>query len=78
MAMQKNDLDIEMQKQLIYMRHSTLVPWLQKGQLKTVSSLSILFFGGGFDFDFLFPMAQATVGHKFRNANQLKEDKANY
>jgi hypothetical protein len=41
-----------------YMRHSTLEPWLQKGQLKTVSSLSILFFGGGFVFAFLFPIAK--------------------
>jgi hypothetical protein len=41
-----------------YMRHSTLVPWLQKGQLKTVSSLSIRFLGGGFAFDFLFPISQ--------------------
>lgn len=39
-----------------YIRHSTLVPWLQKGQLNTVSSLSILFFGGGFAVDFLFPI----------------------
>lgn len=52
---------------LTYMRHSTLVPWLQKGQLKTVSSLSILFFGGSFDFDFLFPIAQVTVSHEFWN-----------
>lgn len=41
-----------------YMRHSTLEPWLQKGQLKTVSSLSIRFFGGGFVFAFLLPIAQ--------------------
>lgn len=41
-----------------YMRHSTLVPWLQKGQLNTVSSLSIRFLGGGFALDFLFPIAQ--------------------
>lgn len=39
-----------------YMRHSTLVPWLQKGQLNTVSSLSILFLGAGFALDFLFPI----------------------
>lgn len=40
-----------------YMRHSTLVPWLQKGQLNTVSSLSIRFLGAGFALDFLFPIA---------------------
>ncbi|KAM1455723.1 hypothetical protein ACFX13_004997 [Malus domestica] len=40
------------------MRHSTLVPWLQKGQLKMVSSLSFRFLGGGFADDFLFPIAQ--------------------
>uniref|UniRef100_A0A2P2Q388 Uncharacterized protein n=1 Tax=Rhizophora mucronata TaxID=61149 RepID=A0A2P2Q388_RHIMU len=45
-------------KFFISMRHSTLVPWLQKGQLKTVSSLSILFLGGGFALDFRFPISQ--------------------
>lgn len=40
------------------MRHSTLLPWLQNGQQKTVSSLSIRFLGGGFALDFLFPMVQ--------------------
>lgn len=41
-----------------YMRHSTLSPWLQKGQVKTVSSLSIRFLGAGFAFAFLFPIFQ--------------------
>nr|ACR34949.1 unknown [Zea mays] len=39
-------------------RHSTLLPWLQNGQEKTVSSLSIRFLGGGLAADFLFPMVQ--------------------
>jgi len=39
-------------------RHSTLLPWLQNGQEKTVSSLSIRFLGGGLAADFLFPMLQ--------------------
>jgi len=43
------------------MRHSTLVPWLQKGQLKTVSSLSIRFFGGAFALDFLLPITQILI-----------------
>lgn len=41
-----------------HIRHSTLLPWLQNGQEKTVSSLSIRFFGGGLAADFLFPMVQ--------------------
>lgn len=49
---------IELVRGNTYMRHSTLVPWLQKGQLKTVSSLSIRFLGAGFALDFLFPMVQ--------------------
>jgi hypothetical protein len=39
-----------------YMRHSTLLSWLQKGQLKTVASFSWLFLGGGLAADFLFPI----------------------
>jgi hypothetical protein len=38
------------------MRHSTLLSWLQKGQLKTVASFSWLFLGGGLAADFLFPI----------------------
>jgi hypothetical protein len=39
-------------------RHSTLLPWLQNGQEKTVSSLSIRFLGGGLAAAFRFPMVQ--------------------
>jgi len=38
------------------MRHSTLLSWLQKGQLKTVLSFSCFFFDSGFFDDFLFPI----------------------
>jgi len=38
------------------MRHSTLLSWLQKGQLKTVLSFSCFFFDSGFFAAFLFPI----------------------
>jgi hypothetical protein len=45
--------------------HSTLLPWLQKGQQKTISSLSMRFFGAGFGLDFLFPMLCALTPFLF-------------
>lgn len=53
------------------MRHSTLEPWPQKGQLKTVSSLSIRFLGAGFADDFRFPIAQIPLSNI--NIPSLKE-----
>lgn len=44
-----------------YMRHSTLLPWLQNGQQKTASSLPILFLGGSLALDFLLPMIQSRL-----------------
>jgi hypothetical protein len=43
------------------MRHSTLLSWLQNGQLKTVASFSWPLFGGGFAADFRFPIAPHEV-----------------
>ena len=43
------------------MRHSTLLSWLQNGQLKTVASFSWPLFGGGFAADFRFPIAPHAV-----------------
>jgi hypothetical protein len=45
--------------------HSTPLPWLQKGQQKTVSSFSMRFFGAGFALDFLFPMLCALTPFLF-------------
>jgi hypothetical protein len=44
-----------------HMRHSTLLSWLQNGQLKTVASFSWPLFGGGFAADFRFPIAPHEV-----------------
>jgi hypothetical protein len=53
------------------MRHSTLLPWLQNGQQKTVSSLSILFLGGGFALDFLLPMIQRLFFPPFARSSKI-------
>lgn len=53
-----------------YMRHSTLLPWLQKGQLKTVSSLSIRFFVAGLALDFLFPIFKSSSKKKYNKVSR--------